>query len=528
MYLYSNCKGGAQENGTDGWQDDRDNRHLSRLRSQPPSLELDTTMIFPDSKLYIDGVLRPATGDISFDNISPWTGETVGRAADATAEDMDAAIAAARRAFDETDWSTNRAIRRDLVHTFGLALKANRHRLAEIARHEVGAAPGAISSIQVDGPLGFLDPLFALFDKIEWETPMGDASGFGMTSRRLLVKEPAGVVGAITPWNVPLYITVGKVVPALLAGCTVVLKPAPDTPLMAAILGELAAEVGFPPGVLNVVTGSEPALLGEMLVTDPRVDLISFTGSTSVGRRIMEKAAPTLKRLFLELGGKSAGIVFADAPDFAQAVARSIVCFHAGQGCAMITRLLVERSRYDEAVTVLSAAYAGYATRWGDPDDLANVMGPVISSRQRDRVMGYIEQGIAEGARLIAGGKVRPGSGFFVEPTCFVDVSNAMTIAREEIFGPVLVVMPFDDEDDAVRIANDSQFGLSGSVRTGDPERAMRVARRLRTGSVGINGGMPIAVDLPFGGYKQSGIGKEWGIEGFEEYLETKSIALPA
>jgi len=482
-------------------------------------------MLFPDGQLYIDGRLRPAANGAVYDDISPWTGEVIGRAADASAADMEEAITAARRAFDETDWATDHAARRALVWKFGEKLKENRDRFAAIARHEVGAANGAVRSIQVDGPLGFLDPLFRIFDDLEWEKPMGDLETWGVTSRRILVKEAAGVVGAITPWNVPLYITIGKVVPALLAGCTIILKPAPDTPLMATILGEIASEAGFPAGVFNVVTGSEPALLGEMLVTDPRVDLISFTGSTGVGRRIMEKSAPTLKRLFLELGGKSAGIVFDDTPDFAAAVARSIVCFHAGQGCAMITRLLVQRSRYDEAVAVLQATYAAYSTKWGDPEDPTCVMGPVVSARQRDRVMGYIDKGVAEGARLLAGGKTRAGAGFFIEPTCFVDVTSDMTIAREEIFGPVLVVLPFDDEDDAVRIANDSEFGLSGAVRSADAERALRVARRLRTGTVGINGGMAIAVDLPFGGYKQSGIGKEWGMEGFEEYLETKSIA---
>ena len=484
--------------------------------------------MFPDGKLYIDGRLREAEGGKTYDDIGPWTGDVIAHAADASAADMEEAIAAARRAFDATDWPTDTATRRAMILKFGEALKANRDRLAEIARHEVGSALGAVGMAQVDGPLSFIDPLFAIFDAIEWEKPMGDLTVWGMTSSRTLVKEAAGVVGVITPWNVPFYITVGKVIPALLAGCTVIVKPAPDTPLMSTILGEIAAEIGLPAGVLQVVTGSDPALLGEMLVTDPRVDLISFTGSTGIGKRIMEKGAGTLKRVFLELGGKSASILLDDTPDFAMTVARSIVCFHAGQGCATITRLLVPRSRYDEAVGTLQATYAHYAGMWGNFDDPQNVMGPLISARQRDRVMAYIESGKKEGARLIAGGNVATdkGGGFFVEPTCFVDVTNDMTIAREEIFGPVLVVIPYEDEEDAIRIANDSDYGLSGAVFSADKDRALRVAKRIRTGTIGINGGLSIAVDLPFGGYKQSGIGKEWGLEGFEEYLETKAIAV--
>lgn len=267
-----------------------------------------------------------------------------------------------------------------------------------------------------------------------------------------------------------------------------------------------------------------------MLVTDPRVDLITFTGSTAVGKRIMEKGGPTLKRLFLELGGKSANIILDDTPDFAARVMRAIVCFHAGQGCAIATRLLVPRSRYAEAVGALEKAYAGFATKWGNFEDPTCVMGPVISRKQLERVLGYIELGRKEGARLLAGGHARPdkGSGFFVEPTCFVDVDNRMRIAQEEIFGPVVVVIPFENDDDAVRISNESDYGLSGMVASGDRERAMRVARRIRTGSVSVNNGMCIAPDLPFGGYKRSGIGREWGREGIEEFLEIKAIAVGA
>jgi aldehyde dehydrogenase (NAD+) len=484
--------------------------------------------LFPDGKLYIDGVLRDAEGGAKYEDIGPWTGEVIAYAPDASAKDMNEAIAAARRAFDETDWPTNHAKRRELVKKLGDKLRENRDRLAELARKEGGAAVGGVGFAHVDRPLGFLDKLLEMFDSIQWEQDHGEIEMMGSKHRRTVVKEAAGVVGAIIPWNVPFYITIGKVIPALLAGCTVILKPAPETPLIGTILGELAHEIGLPAGVLNVVTGKDPALLGEMLVTDKRVDLISFTGSTAVGRRIMEKGGPTLKRLFLELGGKSASIILEDAPNYPMAVAQSLVCFHAGQGCATITRLLVPRSRYEEAVAVLQQAYAAYSTMWGDPDEPANVMGPLISARQRERVMGYIQSGIDQGARLIAGGKAATdkGSGFFVEPTCFVDVTNDMKIAQEEIFGPVLVVIPFEDEEDAIRIANDSDYGLSGGVVSADVERATRIAKRIRTGTVGVNGGMSIDVDLPFGGYKQSGIGKEWGAEGFDEYLESKAIAV--
>jgi aldehyde dehydrogenase (NAD+) len=486
--------------------------------------------MLPEAKLYIDGVLRSAAGGKTYDNIGPWTGQAVGKAADASPEDVNAAIAAARRAFDETDWSTRHSYRHELLTRYRDLLVANRDKLVEIVRHEVGSALGAAHSAQVAGALEGATGLIEAFPSIEWQEDRGRRRQYGFDSDRMVVRESMGVAGAITPWNVPLYVNIGKVVAGLLAGCTMVLKPAPDTPLAGSIMGELAIEAGFPKGVFNVVTSSDPATAGEMLVTDPRVDLITFTGSTGVGKRIMEKGGPTLKRLFLELGGKSANIILDDVPDFAARVMRAIVCFHAGQGCAIATRLLVPRSRYAEAVGALEKAYAGFATKWGDFNDPTCVMGPVISKRQLDRVMSYVELGKREGARLLAGGNTRTdkGGGFFMEPTCFVDVDNKMRIAQEEIFGPVLVVIPFENDDDAVRIANDSEYGLCGVVASGDKERAMRVARRLRTGSVSVNGGMCIAPDLPFGGYKRSGIGREWGREGIEEFLETKAIAIGA
>ena len=485
-------------------------------------------MVIPEAKLYIDGKLRRAAGDKTYDNIGPWTGEVVGKAADASREDVNEAIAAARRAFDTTDWSINHDYRYSLIKKYRDLLFANRERLVDIARHEAGSAVGAASRAQVDGALAGMDGLMECFSAVKWEEDRGVRRDYGFDTQRLVIHEAMGVAGAITPWNVPLYVNIGKVIAALLAGCTVVLKPAPDTPAMAAIMGELAVEAGFPPGVFNVVTSRDPVMAGEMLTTDPRVDLITFTGSTAVGKKIMETGAPTLKRLFLELGGKSVNIVLDDVPNFAQVVMQSMVVFHAGQGCATPTRLLVPRSRYAEAVNALETAYAGFSTKWGDFNDPSHVMGPVISKRQLERVMGYVELGKQEGARLLAGGKVRSdkGNGFFIEPTCFVDVRNDMRIAQEEIFGPVLVVIPFEDDEDAIRIANDSVYGLGGVVTSADPKRALRIVRRIRAGALSVNGGMSITGDLPFGGYKHSGVGREWGREGIEEYLETKVIAV--
>lgn len=486
-------------------------------------------MQLPEAKLFIDGQLRGAEGGRTYDVISPWTGEPVGKAADGSEADVDAAIVAARRAFDETNWGSpeNRQTRFELVKKYRELFEQNRDKLGQLAVHEAGAAQGAVNMAHVQMALGGWDDYLTVFDRVTWEKDYGTRESWGKTHKRIAVHEPIGVVAAITPWNVPLYVNIGKVVAALLAGCTVILKPAPDTPGMGAIFGELAAQAGFPAGVMNVVFGQDPALAGEKLVKDPRVDLISFTGSTAVGKRIMEQGAPTLKRVFLELGGKSAKIVLDDAPNFAMDVAQTLLVFHAGQGCAVQSRLLVPKSRYEEAKAILKQAYSGFGDNWGDASHPEHIMGPVISKRQQDRVMSYIELGKQEGATLLHGGNARSdkGGGYFIEPTCFVDVTNDMRIAQEEIFGPVLVVIPFDDDDDAVRIANESQYGLSGGVSSGDFERAMNIAKRVRTGTMSVNGGMCIAGDIPFGGYKASGIGREWGVEGIEEFLETKMIA---
>jgi aldehyde dehydrogenase (NAD+) len=345
-----------------------------------------------------------------------------------------------------------------------------------------------------------------------------------LTARRIW-REAVGVVGAIVPWNYPFEVAAAKLGQALATGNTVILKAAPNTPWNATRIGRLVAErTDFPPGVLQVITTSDNDV-AEDLVIDPRVDLISFTGSTAVGRRIMEKGAPSLKRLFLELGGKSADILLDDADFEAKLSMAWTVCTHGGQGCVMLTRMLLPRSRYDEGIAIMEPGFRNVP--YGDPTDTGNLQGPQISALQRDRVLSYIEKGKAEGARVVVGGG-RPAhldKGFYVEPTLFADVENSMSIAQEEIFGPVLVVVPYDDDDDAVRVANDNQYGLGVGVTSASEERAMAVARRIRAGTVGINGGVWYGADSPFGGYKASGIGRQNGIEGFEQYTETKTYA---
>ncbi|MGF7235608.1 MAG: aldehyde dehydrogenase family protein [Frankia sp.] len=478
-----------------------------------------------ETSLYIDGELRSAAGGRTYDNIGPWTGEIVGKAADASAEDVSDAISAARRAFDTTDWSTNHAKRLELVTKLYDLFQANVDRLIQIARDEAGSTPFIAKHVQILQALAGYQDLIDAFAKVNWTEDRGKRGPEGRVSQRIQMREAAGVVGAITPFNVPFYVNIEKTVSALLAGCTVVLKPAPDTPALGAIWGEMAIEAGFPAGVLNVVTGSDPAL-GELLVLDPRVDLITFTGSSAVGKRIMEKGASTLKRVLLELGGKSAKIILDDVEDFAGEVASSIIVGHSGQGCTTRSRLLVPRSRYAEAIEILKSAYAAYDGKWGYYDDPQDAMGPVISQRQMERIKAHIDIGIQEGATLIAGGRINAAKrGFFIEPTCFADVTNDMAIARDEIFGPVLVVTSYEDEDDAVRIANDSDYGLSGEVSSGNIDRAIKIASRFRSGTVSINGGRCVDGDIPFGGYKSSGLGRAWGVEGIHEYTETKIVS---
>ncbi len=481
-----------------------------------------------ERRMLIGGELTEGRSDRVFDNVNPATEEVLGQVADADHEDMSAAIASARRAFDESGWATDRELRKRCLSQLQAALEEDQELLRAELVAEVGTPVLLTYGPQLDAPLA--DALrwpTAYIDEFEWERDIPVGTAFGSRNWRRVTKEAVGVVAAIVPWNYPFEVTMNKLGPALATGNTVILKAAPDTPWNATHIGRLVAErTDVPPGVLQVVPTSDNAV-AEDLVTDPRVDLVSFTGSTAVGRRIMAQGAPTLKRLFLELGGKSADIILDDT-DFEERLAMAwTVCVHGGQGCVMLTRMLLPASRYDEGMALIESSFA--TVPYGDPTEPGNLQGPQISAAQRDRVLGYVDQGVQQGARLVTGGKRPPQfeKGYYVEPTLFADVDNSMSIARDEIFGPVLVVVPFEDDDDAVRIANDSPYGLGVGVTSASEDRAMAVGRRIRAGTVSINGGIWYGSDAPFGGYKASGVGRQNGREGFEQYLETKTYAGP-
>ena len=482
-----------------------------------------------ERRMLIDGALVAAESGEEFDNVAPATGLVLGATAAAGAADMDRAIGAARRAFDESDWATNFALRKRCLAQLQAALESERDALREELIAEVGCPDMTIGMAQLDWPLAeSLRYPSRLIDDFDWERPLDGGGLFGERNVRTVVKEPVGVVGAITPSNFPVEVVLNKLGPALAAGNTVVLKPDPHTPWNATRLGRLIAEhTDVPAGVVNVVPTPSNEV-AELLATDPRVDMVSFTGSTSVGKHLVRQGAETMKRTFLELGGKSALIVTEDA-DLAKVIPSAVgVCVHAGQACALTTRLLIHRSLYDEAVSGVTAAFGMVGV--GDPALPQTLVGPVISARQQERVLGAIAEAARAGAEITTGGAVPelPGAlanGFYVQPTVVVGVGNDAAIAQQEVFGPVLVVIPFDDDDEAVRLANDSAFGLAGAVLSGSLERGRAIARRVRTGSIGVNGGMYYGADAPFGGYKSSGIGRQCGLEGFNQYLETKTIA---
>jgi len=474
-------------------------------------------------RLLIDG--RLVTTEKTFPSVNPATGAVLGHAPDAGIQEAEAAIGAARRAF-ETSWPTDVDLRIRCLDQLHRALVEHSDELRELTIAEVGATRTLTLGPQLDEPINIVRFYADLLRGYDFSEDLGEKESRGMRHRRWVEKEAAGVVGAIIAYNYPNQLALAKLAPALAAGCTVVLKGAPDTPLVTLALGELIANhTDIPDGVVNVLTSSDPAV-GEALTTSPDVDVISFTGSTAVGKRIMAAASETVKRVFLELGGKSAVIMLDDA-DFAGAAmfAAFSMVTHAGQGCALTSRLLVPKSHHDEIVELIAQNFA--KVRHGDPADPKTFMGPLINDRQREKVDGMVQRAVAAGATLVTGGE-RLDPGFFYAPTLLTNVDPDSEIAQDEVFGPVLVVIGFDDDDDAVRIANNSIYGLAGAVFSADQDRALAVARRIRTGSFSINGGNYFGADSPFGGFKQSGVGREMGVAGLEEFLEPKTFAVPA
>ena len=476
-------------------------------------------------RLYIDGSWTDSDGDSVLSVLNPATEEVIATVPEGTVTDVERAVVAARRAFDEGPWPTlSQRERAAAMLRFADALQARARDLVELNIAEVGSIRSWAEFLQVGLPIEhFRDMAERVLMQFPFEKPMPPTLGPTL-AQGVVRREPRGVAALVSAYNAPTFLNLMKLAPALAAGCTVILKPAPATPLEALLLGEIADEAGLPPGVLNVVTGDVAA--SQVLTSHPGVDVVSFTGSDAVGRLVYSQAAPTLKKVILELGGKSANIVLPDA-DLARVAANVVLnmTVQAGQGCSLLTRTLVHESRLDELVGLVKQALDG--VRVGDPADPAATMGPLISAAQREKVEKLIRVGVDEGARIEYGGgrPVRLDKGFFVEPTLFLDVDNSMTIAQQEFFGPVGVVIPFKDEQEAIRLANDSDFGLAAGVWAADPVHAYRVATRVRAGLLYINGGgAGSSPHTPFGGYKASGLGVERGEYGLDEFLLAKSI----
>ncbi|WNZ12770.1 aldehyde dehydrogenase family protein [Streptomyces sp. 11x1] len=454
--------------------------------------------------MYIGGTWRPAAGTDTIEVVNPVDEQVIDRVPAGTAEDVDAAVGAARAALP--GWAaTPPAERGAIIGALRDALAARREEVAETVTAELGSPLPFSQKVHADLPVAVAGSYAELAAEHAFEEKVGNSTVY---------HEPIGVVGAITPWNYPLHQIVAKVAPALAAGCTVVLKPAEDTPLTAQLFAEAVHDAGVPAGVFNLVTGLGP-VAGQALAEHDGVDLVSFTGSTAVGRRIAATAGAAVKKVALELGGKSANVILPSA-DLTKAVGVGVanVMSNSGQTCSAWTRMIVHTSQYDEAVELAAGAAAKYGDR----------IGPLVNAKQQARVRGYIDKGVAEGARLVAGGPESPRErGYFVSPTVFADVTPEMTIAQEEIFGPVLSILRYEDESDALRIANGTVYGLAGAVWAGDESEAVAFARRMDTGQVDINGGR-FNPRAPFGGYKQSGVGRELGTHGLAEYLQTKSL----
>ena len=473
-------------------------------------------------KLFIGGEWVDPAGSDVIEVISPHTEEVVGRVPEGTTADIDRAVQAARTAFDEGEWPRmSPEDRIAAVERFAELYAARMMDMAQVITTEMGSPISFSQLAQAPAPWMMLNTFIQVAKDLDWEEERT-----GMLGSPIVVRsEGVGVVGAIVPWNVPQFVTMSKLAPALLSGSTIVIKPSPETPLDAILMAELIQEAGIPKGVVSVIPAGRE--VGEHLVRHPGVDKIAFTGSTAAGRTIASICGEQLKRVSLELGGKSAAIILDDA-DIAKTMEglKFASLMNNGQACVAQTRILASRANYDTVVSALAETVRGMTV--GDPDDPTTEIGPLVAERQQERVDKYIALGQEEGARVVVGGNGRPDGiekGWYVQPTVFADVDNSMRIAQEEIFGPVLAVIPFDDVDDAVRIANDSEFGLAGSVWTGDADQGMDVARRVRTGTYGVN---QYTMDFvaPFGGFKASGVGREFGREGLEHYIELKSIAV--
>ena len=483
-------------------------------------------------RMYIDGKWVDAASGATYELPNPATEQTLASAPDASRDDLRRAIGAARRAFDSGPWprSTPRERSRVLERiALGLERRKEEFRDLLVAAH---AAEYMTHPIQLDLAIAQIANYAELALRFPFEEPLPPVSAVTAAGPKLVSSmayhQPVGVCGLVPTWNFPLYVTAQKIGPALATGCTMVIKPSPWGPLVDLLLAEVIEECDLPPGVYNVVTGQSPEL-GIELCENAEIDKLSFTGSVETGKRVMAAAAGTLKRVHLELGGKSAQIVLDDYDlDAAAPGAASPTFFHAGQGCAMTTRVLVQRSRHDELVEKM-AGFVKSFVKPGNPADPSVMLGPVIREERRTAIEGYVASGCEQGAELVTGGG-RPADlprGYFLEPTIFANVRNDMRIAREEIFGPVVSVIPFENEDDAVRIANDSSFGLYGGILTNDSARGLELARRLRTGGVSINGATNLLA-APFGGFKQSGIGREGGLFGMREFTEIQMLAWPS
>ena len=481
--------------------------------------------MYDRDQLFIDGKWDAPDSDSVITVVSPHSEAVIGHAACAGPADVDRAVHAARAAFDTGPWPRMQPAERieALTRLAGI-YKERRADMAALISAEIGAPISFAKRAQVALPLTMISAFCAMAQNYEWQQARPGLYGKDIR----ILKQPVGVVAAVVPWNMPQFLTVTKVVPALLAGCSVVLKPAPESVLDAQLLADLVAEADLPPGVLNVVPGGRE--VGELLVGHPGVDKVSFTGSTAAGRQVALACAAGLKQVSLELGGKSAAIVLDDADPSSAATAIQMASLaNSGQVCNALSRILVPAVRKDEFVDALAAGMSSMTV--GDPADPDTQIGPLVAKRQQERVRGYIESGQTEGARLVTGGADMPdgvGTGWYVRPTLFSDASNDMRIAREEIFGPVLTVIPYRDEDEAIRIANDSEYGLAGSVFTADVDRGYGVAARVRSGTFGVNEGYIMDPAAPFGGVKNSGYGRELGTEGIDSYTVSQSISAAA